>query len=340
MTKFTKLCFVFTDEEYTAWCRSFLGIPPKTTIGNLSDQVGFDYPVQACLAWPHRGKSRFLDADGCHAASHCPPARRGVAKKHTNLVRVLEQAAKKAGLAVRVEPGAYELLLGDLSKTECRIFPKKASADYTKKQAVIDALELAASPACAMTEEQKGIHLQSLINELPRVAEDDRTGLRVDLAIEHKLTGEARWVDVTATHTGSPSYADGEIKAVARRQMAACISSMMDVLDPNKMDPSPALVARETVKFQKYARLLHVASKQVTEGKRKKTPVFSAMAMTDYGEVGPKSAELLEWIVNQFQLKSESDGRRSDGCPVTQVVKDFRRQLYVDVQLAFSPSKS
>jgi len=30
--------------------------------------------------------------------------------------------------------------------------------------------------------------------------------------------------------------------------------------------------------------------------------------MTDYGEVGPKSAELLEWIVNQFQLKSESDG--------------------------------
>jgi len=119
-------------------------------------------------------------------------------------VRVLEQAAKKAGLAVRVEPGAYELLLGDLSKTECRrIFPKKASADYTKKfQAVIDALELAASPACAMTEEQKGIHLQSLINELPRVAEDDRTGLRIDLAIEHKLTGEARWMSLP--HTPAP----------------------------------------------------------------------------------------------------------------------------------------
>jgi len=29
VTKFTKLCFVFTDEEYTAWCRSFLGIPPQ-----------------------------------------------------------------------------------------------------------------------------------------------------------------------------------------------------------------------------------------------------------------------------------------------------------------------
>jgi len=34
--------------------------------------------------------------------SHCPTARKSVSKKHKNLVRVLEEAAKEAGLAVRV----------------------------------------------------------------------------------------------------------------------------------------------------------------------------------------------------------------------------------------------
>ena len=111
---------------------------------------------------------------------------------------------------------------------------------------------------------------------------------------------------------------------------------MMDVLDPNKMDPSPALVERETEKFQKYARLLHVAGRQVKEAKRKQAPVFAAMAMTDYGEVGPKSTDLLEWIVVQFKLKAEAAGKRADGCTVLQLVRDFKRTLYVDVQIALA----
>jgi hypothetical protein len=45
----TPLCFglpfVFTNEQYLAWCRSFLGLPPSSTIGNHSEQKGFDYPV-------------------------------------------------------------------------------------------------------------------------------------------------------------------------------------------------------------------------------------------------------------------------------------------------------
>jgi hypothetical protein len=71
----TPLCFalpfVLTNEQYLAWARSFLGLPPASTIGNHAEQKGFDYPVQKCLA-VHRGKSQFLDADGCRRGFHGP----------------------------------------------------------------------------------------------------------------------------------------------------------------------------------------------------------------------------------------------------------------------------
>src|SRR6185437_13627336 len=36
--------FVVTNEQYIAWVRSFLGLPPASTIGNESEVEGFDYP--------------------------------------------------------------------------------------------------------------------------------------------------------------------------------------------------------------------------------------------------------------------------------------------------------
>jgi len=65
------LPFVLTNEQYLAWCRAFLGLPPASTIGNHVEQKGFDYPVQKCQAI-HRCASQFLDADGGHASSGCP----------------------------------------------------------------------------------------------------------------------------------------------------------------------------------------------------------------------------------------------------------------------------
>ena len=99
----TPLCFdlpfVLTNEQYLAWCRAFLGLPPASTIGNHIEQKGFDYPVQKCLA-VHRCGSQFLDADGCHAAAHCPAAGAARMKKHNFVGRVLARAAKAAGLSV------------------------------------------------------------------------------------------------------------------------------------------------------------------------------------------------------------------------------------------------
>ena len=90
----TPLCFdlpfVLTNEQYLSWCRSFLGLPPASTIGNHMEQTGFDYPVQKCLAI-HPCKSQFLDADGCHAAARCPATSSARMKKHNFITRVLER---------------------------------------------------------------------------------------------------------------------------------------------------------------------------------------------------------------------------------------------------------
>ena len=167
----TPLCFdlpfVFTNEQYLAWCLSFLGLPPASTIGNHVEQKGFDYPVQKCLA-VHRCRSQFLDADGCHASAHCPAAHRGLMKKHNFINRVLARAGKDAGLTVRVEPDTHALLNGEFSKSDCRrVFPKHVSKNYRDKfDEVVAVTELVASPTDELSEEAKRALVKSKVDAL------------------------------------------------------------------------------------------------------------------------------------------------------------------------------
>ena len=335
----TPLCFalpfVLTNDQYLAWCRAFLGLPPADTIGNHVEQKGFDYPVQKCLA-VHRCGSQFLDADGCHAAAHCPAAGGARMKKHNFVGRVIARAAKEAELNVRVEPDTHSLLLGEFSKSECRrIFPKFVSKHYRNKfDEVIAATEMVASPTCELSSEAKKAVVQAKVDALPAVRREDATGLRIDIAIENEITGETKWVDVTLVHTGAESYQDKELKSLCARQIAAQLSASLLVPDPFKLDPSPLLVQRTTAKLSKYSRLVLVAKKQTAEKKRKQVPQFTAFAMSDYGELAPSASDLLEWIVQQFRVKCEKIGKRTDGVPTLELVRDFRRKLYAGVQFA------
>jgi len=337
----TPLCFdlpfVLTNEQYLAWCRSFFGLPPASTIGNHVEQKGFDYPVQKCLA-VHRCKSQFLDADGCHAAAHCPAAHGALMKKHNFITRVLARAGKDTGLNVRVEPDTHSLLLGEFSKSDCRrIFPKQVSKNYRERfDEVVAAADFVASTACSLPDEAKRALVQAKVDALPEVKRDDVTGLRIDISLENETTGETWWGDVTAVHTGAESYQDRELKSLVSRRIAAQVSESLVVPDPFKLDPSPLLVDRTAAKISKYSRLVHVGKKQATEKKRKQAPHFAAFAVSDYGEVAPMAADLLEWIVNQFRLKCEQAGKRSDGLKPLDQVRDFRRKLYTGVQFAIA----
>ena len=115
------------------------------------------------------------------------------------------------------------------------------------------------------------------------------------------------------------------------RQLAARIA----VPDPIALDPSPTLLERATAKNEKYSRLLLVAKKQV-EKKRKQAPVFSAFAMSDYGEMAPEAVALQEWLVNQYRRKCEQDGPRADGCKTVDLVRVFRYKLRIGVQMALA----
>ena len=282
--------------------------------------------------------SPYLDADGAHASAHCPATYSARMRKHIHLSRVIAVAAKEAGLRTNVEPDTHSLLLGEFTKSECRkIFPKRIDKRYQDQfNAVLNAIELVASSACDMTEAAKYAYVQARIDQLPLVKKEDAVGLRIDVSLENEETGEARWVDVTVVHTGAESYQDKEIKSVNQRQIIAQLASSLALPDPLKAseNPSPTLVERTTTKITKYSRLLQVAKKQTTEKKRKQVPVFSTFAISDYGELAPDAADFTEWLVNQYKLKVERDGKRSDGCKPLELVRDFRHRLRIGIQLA------
>ena len=77
-----------------------------------------------------------------------------------------------------------------------------------------------------------------------------------------------------------------------------------------------------------------VARKQAAEKKRKQAPRFMAIAVSDYGELAPMAADLCEWLVQQFRLKCEQEGKRADGVTPLDRVRDFRRKLYTRIQFA------
>jgi hypothetical protein len=191
-----------------------------------------------------------------------------------------------------------------------------------------------ASPDCILSDEAKRFLVQSKVDALPAVKREDVTGLRLDLLLENESTGETWWGDVTAVHTSAESYIDRELNAVKARHIAAQVSEIILVPDPLRLDPSPLLVDRTAAKISKYSRLVLVGRKQAREKKRKQAPHFAAIAISDYGEIAPMAADLLEWLVQQFRLKCEQVGKRSDGVSALDCVRGFRRKLYTGVQFA------
>jgi hypothetical protein len=331
-----KLGFKLGDAAYVAFCRFFLGLPPATTIGENKEQEGFDYPVQRCQAHHGVRVCPFLDANANHASSKCPSASLAIMQKHTNIVNVLTTLAKEAGLETRKEPDTYSLLLGEFSKKECqRVFPKRVDKAYkTSFESLSQAVNLTSSVDCTLSPEQKQILIQTQLDKLPVLAKDDAAGLRIDLSLTDTETGETLWIDVAAVHTSSPSYIQGELKAITKRQLSTAAAELYKLPDVLLGDPSPVLIKRQNEKIEKYSRLLMVAKKQHQERKRTTIPKFVPFVVSDSGELSPAAYEVQEWLVEQYRRKSLKSKDRSDGCTTTELVHRFRHKLKIGVQEA------
>ena len=326
----------FGPTEYINFCRFFLGLPPAITIGEAKEQEGFDYPIQRCLT-THSGTCPFLDASADHASSGCPATFYARSQKHRNIMRVLVRAAQEAGLSSRCEPDTHSLLLGEFSKADCRrVFPKAASKAYkTAFEKLSQATDFISSPSCSLSSEEKQNLIQTQIDLLP-IHKGDVTGLRIDVCLENMETGETKWIDTSAVHTSCATYQDKELKAIAKRNLSAAVADLHKLPDVLQHDPSPTLLDREAFKTEKYSRLLMMARKQHTDGKRSCLPSFVPFIVSDFGELSPAAADLQEWLVDQYKKKCATQGSRADGYTTCVLVKQFRHKLKIGVQLAIA----
>jgi hypothetical protein len=251
-------------------------------------------------------------------------------------MKVLANAAREAGLETRTEPDTHSLLLGEFSKADCRrVFPAQMTTAYKAGfQNLSQAADFIASASCNLSVEEKAAYIQTKIDALPILAAGDTKGLRIDICMVNPQTEECFWVDVGAVHTSSPSYATAELKAISARKLSTHVAALHMLPDALQGDPSPTLVKRELEKIDKYSRLVLVAKKQVSEGKRNTLPKFTPFIFSDCGELAPMAYDLQEWIVEQYRRKCASGGHRADGCTVPDLVREFRHKLKVNLQIA------
>jgi hypothetical protein len=217
-----------------------------------------------------------------------------------------------------------------------RVFPKTASVKYKKAFAdLVETIESVSAPSCPLSSVEKQALVQSKTDQLPLLDPQDTTGLRIDFAITNDSTGEVKWGDVTTVNTTSPSVCTAELKAISDRHISKIIAVDLKLPDILRTDSSPVLLSRESVKREKYSRLLLVAGKQFRDGKRAKMPVFVPYAISNC-ELSPAAIELHDWISDQYRAKCVKEGMRADGCTIPDLVRAFRRKLVMRTQLAIA----
>jgi hypothetical protein len=239
-------------------------------------------------------------------------------------------------LEVKCEPDTYALLLGDFTKAECRrIFPKEVSQAYKLKFAKLLSMIEQVEADLSMPVDIKQKLLKDKITQLPVLASDP-TGLRVDLSIEDPLSGEMKLLDVTVAHTTAASYLQKELAAVKQRKTSTTFAANLKLPDAFVNEPSPTLATKEKQKCEKYSRLMLVTKKQFNQRKRPQAPTFAPFAVADNGELGPEAMALQEWLVERFRKRIASAPPRLDGETPQALVRTFRHDLKIAVQVALA----
>ena len=187
---------------------------------------------------------------------------------------------------------------------------------------------------CSQFDKRSSTSSEPLDQKSPAVAKEDAVGLRIDVEIENKSTGECKWVDTTVVHTVAESYREREFKSVLARNVSTSTASSLSAIDALKFQASPILMERTVAKAEKYSRLLWIAKKQTQQKKRQQAPLFAAFSVSDFGELSPAATELLDWLVDQHRHLCERMGPRSDGCKPLELVREFKRKLKASVQMA------
>ena len=306
-----------TPHEFICWARRFLQLPPLMRLSNAAPREGFDYDMEQCLGNHAEDKDSWLDLYGSHDNGHCAPTSQGKHKGHTLLKWVVNRFARKVpGVRCVVEPKTSEVLLGQYSAAQCtKLFPKRPSREQSAEtKNIVDQLDEVQRMPHGEDRRRLYRELTTRMDALNQSNSKEKKSVRLDVQLQHGQ--DELLLDGTIVHSLAKSY----VRAEAKRTWERLLSPVKSVRDK----PAAVLDQARLRKFQTYNPLLYVIKKQVVDGRRNVTPVFTPMAVTTLGELGPGCAVVQEWLAMRFKAHLCSLGHRPDGLSVPYLVGKFR----------------
>ena len=308
-------------QHFVPWARMFLQLPPLVRLGNAAPVEGFDYEMETCLGSHSQGEAARLDLYGSHDNSNCGPAAQGKHSGHTWLKWTVNRFARMVpGVRCEVEPQTHLVLNNQFTREQCRrLFPKAPSRSRIEQiRKLIDEMDQLQRlpPDDARTRRQR--ELSERINALDTASDSEKKkAVRLDARLQHE--GDELLVDCTIIHSLSKAHA----RAEAKRTLERLDSTVLEVRDK----PAAAIDTARRRKEQAYIPLIYVLKKQLLDGRRLKEPVFTPMAVTSFGELGPGCAVVQEWLAMRLKAHHTAAGSRPDGQEVAHLTRSFRRRF-------------
>ena len=209
------------------------------------------------------------------------------------------------GVRCEVEPQTHRVLNSQFTREQCRrLFPKAPSRQRIEEiHKLIDEMDkLQELSQTERTRHQRD--LSERINALDTASDSEKKkAVRLDARLQHE--GDELLVDCTIIHSLSRAHA----RAESKRTLERLDSTVLEV----RNKPAAAIDTARRRKEQAYIPLIYVLKKQLMDGRRLKDPVFTPMAVTSFGELGPGCAVVQEWLAMRLKAHHTAAGRRPDG---------------------------
>ena len=310
-------------QDFVPWTRRFLQLPPLSRLGNATAVAdgGFDYEMETCLGSHSEGSAARLDLYGSHDNSNCGPTALGKHSGHTWLKWAVNRYARRVpGVRCVVEPKTHLILNSQFTEEQChRLFPKAPSKDRIEQiRKLIDEMDQIQSLPPGDTRTRRQRDLSASINALNTASNSEKKkAVRLDVQLQHG--GDELLVDCTIIHP----LAGCHLRAEAKRTLERLNSSILEV----KNKPAAAIETARRKKEQAYTPLVYVLKRQRLEGRRHNEPVFTPMAVTSFGELGPGCTVVQEWLAMRLKAHHTAFGDRPDGLQAADLTKGFRKQF-------------
>ena len=112
------------------------------------------------------------------------------------------------------------------------------------------------------------------------------------------------------------------------------------IKDELKRRQGHAVLKQPQVKHDVYAPLIAIGEKQFEAGARTQKPIFWAGVASTYGEFGPETIQIQEWLTAAYARKVCREGPRQDGEKIEDLTASFRNKFREGIIMAVAKGQS